>query len=316
MTVESPRYDQLTRFLAGYCTVFASASSSSALPSKRRATSTTLLVVQNAACPKCTEQHLLAKCPIFLQLSVRERHNFARESGLCLNCLRAGHTLRNCSSPFTCRHCQAKHHSLLHFGQAGVPSLETAAAVTPVVDSLAAPVDTGDKPIVSMASIANRVVLLSTVRAEALDAHGSAFPVRILLDSASQANFVTESCLQRGGFARARHRATVMGVGETKTATKRGLTSFVIRVRNEPDIRFPVEVTVLPRITSPLPGSRVDSKPWDHLRELSLADPEFYLPGSIDILLKAESFVSVLRDGRRTGKSGNRTPLTQHSAGS
>ncbi|XP_071576422.1 uncharacterized protein [Temnothorax nylanderi] len=310
MTVELPRYNHLTKFLAGYCTVLASASNSSAQSSKskpqppKKAASTNSLVVQNAACPKCTEQHLLTKCPVFLQLSVQERYNFAREQGLCLNCLRAGHNLRNCSSTFTCRSCRAKHHSLLHFGQASVPPLAAAPAVTPVVDNPAAPVDTGDKPIVSMASISNRVVLLSTVRAEALDVHGRAFPVRILLDSASQANFVTESCAQRGGFSRTRHRATVLGIGEAKAATTRGLTSLVIRVQNKTDIRFPVEATVLPRITSPLPSSRVEFKSWDHLRGLSLADPEFYLPGSIDVLLGAESFVSVLRDGRRTGKTG------------
>ncbi|XP_071581533.1 uncharacterized protein [Temnothorax nylanderi] len=150
MTVESPRYDQLTEFLAGYCTVLASASNSSAQSSKsqpqlskKAASTTTSLVVQNAACPKCAEQHLLTKCPVFLQLSVRERYNFAREQGLCLNCLRAGHNLRNCSSTFTCRSCQAKHHSLLHFEQASAPALATAPAVTPAIDA-AAPVNTGE----------------------------------------------------------------------------------------------------------------------------------------------------------------------------
>ncbi|XP_071648494.1 uncharacterized protein [Temnothorax longispinosus] len=155
-----------------------------------------------------------------------------------------------------------------------------------------------------MASVANDVVLLSTVRAEAIDVHGNPFSVRILLDSASQANFITECCLQQGGFARTKHRVTVLGVSESKAATTRGLTSFVIRARNRDNIRLPVEATVLPRITSPLPNERVAVKSWSHLRGLQLADPEYYLPGSIDILLGAKFFVSVLRDGRRAGKGG------------
>ncbi|XP_071640872.1 uncharacterized protein [Temnothorax longispinosus] len=148
MTVESPRYDQLTRFLAGYCTVLASASNPSAQSSKAKpqpstkTASTTSLVAQSAACPKCTEQHLLTKCPVFLQLSAQERYSFARERGLCLNCLRAGHNWKTCPSLWTCRSCQAKHHSLLHFEQASVPSLATVLAVTPVVD-VAAPENTG-----------------------------------------------------------------------------------------------------------------------------------------------------------------------------
>ncbi|XP_077259130.1 uncharacterized protein LOC143895693 [Temnothorax americanus] len=72
----------------------------------------------------------------------------------------------------------------------------------------------------------------------------------------------------------------------------RGLTSFIIRAQSKDDIRFPIEATVLPRITSPLPSNRVESKSWNHLRGLPLADPEYYLPGSIDVLLGAESFVS------------------------
>ncbi|XP_077276985.1 uncharacterized protein LOC143905440 [Temnothorax americanus] len=105
-------------------------------------------------------------------------------------------------------------------------------------------------------------------------------------------------------FARTRHSVAVLGVNETKAATTRGLTSLVIRVKNRDDLRFPIEATVLPRITSPLPNHRVDSKDWSHLTGLPLADPEYHLPGSIDILLGADSFVSVLRDGRRTGRAG------------
>ncbi|XP_024887725.1 uncharacterized protein LOC112464773 [Temnothorax curvispinosus] len=307
VSVEPPRYDQLTKFLTGYCTVLASVSDSSAGSNKSKSQpskkSTTSLVAQTAACPKCKAQHYLGKCPGFLQLSVRERHSFVREQGLCLNCLRTGHNLKACHTSWTCRTCHAKHHSLLHFERANPTSLATTPVVTPVANSPAAPVDTGDKPIVSMASVSNRVILLSTVPAEALDVHSNAFPVRMLLDSASQANFITESCLRRGGFSRTRHRTTVLGVNKTK-ATTRGFTSFVIRVPNRFDTRFPVEATVLPRITSPLPNNCVASKSWDHLRGLSLADPKYYLPVSIDVLLGAELFVSVLRDNRRTGNHG------------
>ncbi|XP_071629497.1 uncharacterized protein [Temnothorax longispinosus] len=312
MSAEPPRYEQLTTFLAGYCTVLAAVSDASPQSNKskaqnqssKRAASTTSLVAQNAACPKCGEQHLLAKCPEFLKLSTKDRHNFAREKGLCLNCLRAGHNLKSCPSSWACRSCQAKHHFLLHFERANVPPAATAPAVPPAVSETVAPASAVEKPIISMASISSRVVLLSTVRAEALDAYGNAFPVRLLLDSASQANFVTESCLRRGGFARTRHRATVLGVNDTKTATTRGITSFVVRARDRGNLRFPIEATMLSRITSPLPHTRVDAKSWSHLRRLPLADPEYHLPDSVDILLGADSFVSVLRDGRRTGRTG------------
>ncbi|XP_024889602.1 uncharacterized protein LOC112465996 [Temnothorax curvispinosus] len=150
MSAEPPRYEQLTTFLAGYCTVLAAVSDASPQSNKskaqnqssKRPASTTSLVAQNAACPKCGEQHLLARCPDFLKLSTKDRYNFAREKGLCLNCLRAGHNLTNCPSSWTCRSCQAKHHTLLHFEQASVPPPANASTATPV-DDPAAPGDTG-----------------------------------------------------------------------------------------------------------------------------------------------------------------------------
>lgn len=126
---------------------------------------------------------------------------------------------------------------LLHFEQ-GLNSPITTAAVAeaPAAQDSATTSKPENNSLVTMTSLSNSVVLLSTVRAEVLDIHGNAFPVRILLDSASQANFITESCLRRGGFSRTKHRALVLAVNESKTATTRGLTSFVIRARNRDNI--------------------------------------------------------------------------------
>ena len=41
-----------------------------------------------------------------------------------------------------------------------------------------------------------------------------------------------------------------------------------------------------------------------HISDLELADPEFRTPARIDLLLGAEVFASILRDGRRTGPRG------------
>lgn len=148
------------------------------------------------------------------------------------------------------------------------------------------------------------VVLLSTVQAEALDVHGRPFPVRILLDSASQANFVTENCMQQGGYSRSGHRASIMAVGDTRAATTRGRTSLVIRSRRCSDLRFPIEATILARISARLPNRQIRKKPWKHLEGLRLADPEYYRPNPVDVLIGADIFASLLRDGRCLGDRG------------
>ena len=46
---------------------------------------------------------------------------------------------------------------------------------------------------------------------------------------------------------------------------------------------------------------------WMHISDLPLADPGFGQPGRIDVLLRADIFVEVLRHGRRKGPTGSPT---------
>ncbi|XP_077273296.1 uncharacterized protein LOC143903523 [Temnothorax americanus] len=307
---EIPKFTQLTKFLSDHCRVLASVSGSQNTSQKSQSTSSknsasaSSLATRTAECPVCKEQHLVAKCSRFLKLAPRERHSTAKASNLCYNCLRAGHSVNDCPSSWTCRSCKAKHHTLLHFeqnsGSANAPTDAEPPSESGTTSSQ------GSEPLVSMASVArsNPIVLLSTVQAEALDAHGNPFPVRILLDSASQLNFISESCMQRGGFGRTKCHTVVLAVNDTKAAATRGRTSLVIQAQGRESTRTPVEATILPRISAPLPSSQVERRAWKHLNGLRLADPRYHRPGPIDILIGAEIFASLLRDGRRVGKKG------------
>ena len=70
-------------------------------------------------------------------------------------------------------------------------------------------------------------------------------------------------------------------------------------------MKIGVEAYVLKKITRDLPLHPIPiALKWDHLSDLELADPEFRTPARIDLLLGAEVFASILRDGRRTGPRG------------
>ena len=59
---------------------------------------------------------------------------------------------------------------------------------------------------------------------------------------------------------------------------------------------------MLKKVTKDLPLHPIPlTLKWDHISDLELADPEFRTPARIDLLLGAEVFASILRDGRRTG---------------
>ncbi len=63
---------------------------------------------------------------------------------------------------------------------------------------------------------------------------------------------------------------------------------------------------VLPKITCDLPlrPLSLDSN-WHHLSGIKLADPDFGTPGSIDLLLGADLFDSIVLHGRRQGPQGS-----------
>ena len=66
-----------------------------------------------------------------------------------------------------------------------------------------------------------------------------------------------------------------------------------------------VEALVLPKITSVLPSHPIPySRKWKHLTNISLADPDFGTPGSVDLLLGADVFGRAVLHGRRFGPSG------------
>ncbi|XP_071571139.1 uncharacterized protein [Temnothorax nylanderi] len=308
---EIPKYAQLTKFLSDHCRILTSVSGPSNTSLKSQSSSpkksglALSLTTRTAECPLCKEQHLVFKCPRFLKLSPRERHSMAKTSNVCLNCLRAGNGANNCPSTWTCRSCEAKHHTLLHFERnSSSTSTPTAAGTSSESEAGKSSSPKNNEPLVTLTSVAKSspIVLLSTVQAEALDIQGNPFPVHILLDSASQLNFISENCMRKGGFGRTKRRTIVLAVNDTKAAATRSSTSFVIRAQGDSNTRMPIEATILPRISAQLPSSQVEQRAWKHLEGLKLADPQYHRPGPIDILIGADIFASLIRDGRRVGK--------------
>ncbi|XP_050294296.1 uncharacterized protein LOC126734641 [Anthonomus grandis grandis] len=66
-------------------------------------------------CPVCKDSHFVYACEKFLKLPVSEKYSEAKRLKLCTNCLRPGHFASVCTSKHSCRACQRRHHSLLHY---------------------------------------------------------------------------------------------------------------------------------------------------------------------------------------------------------
>ncbi|XP_062713630.1 uncharacterized protein LOC134290492 [Aedes albopictus] len=114
-----PTYQNMLAFLRSHCAVLQSVAPASSKPSgsddrssKSSVCHTT--VKPSRKCPFCGDSwHPAFVCGKFQRLQIAERLEVVSKARLCRNCLSLGHWARYCDKG-TCRHCQQKHHTLLH----------------------------------------------------------------------------------------------------------------------------------------------------------------------------------------------------------
>lgn len=133
--------------------------------------------------------------------------------------------------------------------------------------------------------------------------------LRALIDQGSQASFITEGAVQQLQLIKARLLTSVTGLDENSRGTSTSFVSFNMQSHHKPDFELLVTAHVMPSITQFLPNHRLPERNWNHLRSITLADPEFSVPGHIDILLGADVFSEIIMQGLRRGKSNE--PVAQ-----
>ncbi|KAL0829475.1 hypothetical protein ABMA28_004237 [Loxostege sticticalis] len=234
-------------------------------------------------CILCNESHYLFNCEKFRSLSIEDRIQKAKETKVCLNCLRPGHIDSKCSL-VPCRYCKKRHNTLLHLSE-----LEP----TPVP---AIPVNS----INHLANDSNSSkqfttpshVLLSTALVKVLDGRGGAHSARLLLDNGSTANIVTQSLCGKLGLSRRDAYSTVTGINQHTSQCTQSCSLTIMSIHD--DFKFTVDCLILPEITKCLPSSFINIESIPLPKGIQLADPTFNIPSVIDILVGAEVFWSVL----------------------
>lgn len=243
----------------------------------------------NVKCQFCSEYHSVNHCTRFAQTPVAERIDFAKIHRWCFNCLRSSHHLRDCRSIFRCRICHQRHHTLLHQDQQDD---------LPASNSIASSSAT-HTPIRALTSIGDSsVVLLSTATVQLRDSSDKFQSFRALIDSGSQAHFITERAIASLGIKRVRTSRYVRGLGQSCSAVS-GTVRIEVGAKNKS--LFTIDALTLPSICGKMPCTRIDKSSWHHIQGLTLADPDFYKPGSVDLLLGAEVFASLLLPGSVDG---------------
>lgn len=108
--------------------------------SSRRLVKSNLAATSPGHCTFCNEPgHALTQCPKLVALTPVERFVALKGSDLCFNCLKRGHTTRECTSISKCRTCNGRHHTLLCRKE---PTNAPPRAASTPVSTLAVPVGT------------------------------------------------------------------------------------------------------------------------------------------------------------------------------
>lgn len=267
--------------------------------------------------------HKLWQCKDFCKLDYDARHSFVQTNGFCFNCLGRNHSANACRTSTKCRICKHNHHSLLH----PKPTSESRSSdsfnreVTLEEKYILPKLQTATENAVSASNVATHFskavapsrILLATAIVKAQKRNGDIHQLRALLDQGSQASFVTETVVQLLNLKKIPSKSIISGLGGDKgTLASRHMVVITVNSQHDPTFKMEVQAHVLSSITGLLPSRKVETVEWPELAGFSLADPDFKTPNKIDILLGADAYGEVLREGLIKGPNGRL--IAQHTA--
>ena len=150
------------------------------------------------------------------------------------------------------------------------------------------PASSSALPQVSMAvQTACNMVLLETVVLNVVDDHGKEYKARALLDSASMSNFISKQLAKLLLNRQSKVDISVAGIGLSTQRVKSAITA-TIESRTQ-SFATKLEFLILGQPSAELPTVPIDISAWN-LSQVTLADPQFHIPGRIDLVIGSEAF--------------------------
>lgn len=140
------------------------------------------------------------------------------------------------------------------------------------------------------------MVLLSTVLLDICATDGRRHSFRALLDSGSQARFITEKSADILVLNRRRSSVTITTFSNTITTPVCGTSILLVTPHNKLTPTLSLDALIVPHITGKTPQISVTPGQWKHIHNLPLTDPLYHIPGDVDLLLGADILPSIPED--------------------
>lgn len=241
------------------------------------------------SCFICSGKHTVHDCEQFLKMPVQQRISEVRSKKLCANCFKTGHVSFKCFSHKRCPECHKKHNKLLHDSSDTAPvpvenSTNTALSIMPET-SVSYPVN-----------VDRNEILLSTAVVNVKASDGSFHKCRLLLDSGSQCNFVTTELARNLKLPQRKTDVVVVGVGRSNKSS-----NCLVRVDISSTVNSfncSLDCLVLDQITGNIPLVNINRSRFKFPENISLADPDFCISNTVDMLIGSGLFWKLLCVGQ------------------
>ena len=132
-----------------------------------------------------------------------------------------------------------------------------------------------------------------TARVYVLNSNNKTESIRVLLDTGSNANFITESCCKRLNLKVTEKPSRVHGIGGVSRPVL-GSTMVTFGSRFDFRYRYSVETSVVDCITGNIPTARLNENMLEYFNNLPLADDTYYSPAEIDCVIGSGLFPHLL----------------------
>lgn len=237
-------------------------------------------------CIICSEHHQLHRCQRFLSHAATGRLEIVKRHRLCHDCLSSRHQVAKCPSLYCCRICSHRHHTLLH------PPSDITAATTSPPPTASSSIVSSNQAVTHLPSS----VLLATARVRVSSSHGRSTVVRALLDQGSTATLISENLAQSLRLQRRRCNLRVAGINDSASVA-RSTTTVLLSPTDGATPCYTVHTIVLPALTQYTPTRVACSGSWGHTQTLRLSDPEPFNADPIDLIVGADLYGMILREG-------------------
>lgn len=261
------------------------------------------------SCIICSSKHFLNGCPQYVSKTIQQRHSILTKHGRCYNCLGA-HRVSECRSTKRCIKCGRKHHTTIHkpTGADKENNFDSTKTTAPQ-ESVTKPGPSQVLHVNTNSDLATSCVLLATAQILIINQKGSILQIRALIDQGSEVTLITERVVQTLRLPRSHSSTPLVGVGGQSSYKTRGVTSFKVTAIHENAEQLELSAHILTKLTNAIPSVQLDMQHWPHLNGLTLADPHFLHSLPVDMIIGADIYHQIIREGLKKGPTDS--PIAQ-----